>query len=179
MKRHHLYLLFLPALIILLLNSCGSGSSFSNLSESTRFLLRSDSGLFRGVHSDMSLSEVKAHEKAKLVEEDENYIYYTLEGQSLDGKAELEYFFAGQGRLDMIISTITLYNQDNWKQMKDGLTSYYDSRFKKHKENKDGQRIWEFPAPRGQDGSIEVLLKSKSDEDAYTLTLEIMKYYQY
>ncbi len=166
-------------LFAIVIAGCGSQGNFSDLDESTRFVLRSDSGLFRGIYSDMGTSEVKAHENATLAEEESDYLRYTHEGQPLDGKAEYEYFFASQDRLDRIVATVTIYNKDNLDQLKQDLVAFYDQQFGKHETKDKEKRLWEFDAPKGKDGSIEIELTTASDKDAYTLNLIITKYYEY
>jgi hypothetical protein len=170
-------LLFL--LFAIVIGACSSQGTFSHLDESSRFVLRSDSGLFRGVYSDMGASEVKAHEKATLAEEESDYLRYTHEGQPLDGQAEYEYFFASQDRLDRIVATVTIYNKDNLEQLKQDIVTFYDQKFGNHKTKDEEKHLWEFDAPKGRDGSIEIELTTASDKDAYTLNIVITKYYKY
>lgn len=175
-KIHHLFLILFVGIAFA---GCGSQATFPNLHESTRFVLRSDSGLFRGISSDMGASQVKVHEKATLAEEDADYLRYTQEGQPLDGQAEYEYFFAGQDRLDRIVATVEIYNKDNLDQLKRDLVAFYDRKFDSHETKDKGKLLWAFDAPKGRDGSVEIELTTASDKDAYTLNLAITKYYQY
>ncbi len=144
MLPSRLVLLSLFIFIGLCFSQCGGGSSFEHFDEGTRFVLRSDSGIFRGIFTDMSLPNVKTHEQATLVEEEKDYLRYTHSGEPLDGEAEYEYFFAGQDQLDRIVATIQIYNEANLNQLRNDLTAYYDHRFTKHEETENGMRKWEF-----------------------------------
>ena len=165
-------------LFSILLFSC---KSFEDFSPHTKFILKSEDMMFRGVEFDKGKSTVLEKEGSEPTEEYPDYLRYTSNFENRDDYFfDLEYFFNNDDRLDMIIAYYTLTSEEEQSLVFDELAREFTKRFGPGEKDELGWYTWKFKDNTGLPGQIEIILNTgKNDDGILGVDIEFVKYYDF
>jgi len=156
-KKHFHY--FIPAFIWIL---AGCGSTPSPLSEygpALENIMKSETGVFRGLSLGSRIDSVLKKESGKANEADENYLYYEY---SLDtiGSYNVAYTFDEKG-LSEIQSDIYINNQANTDNIFNSFKNYFDEHYGPSAMDK-GYTVWSVKSDLY--GEVKITLNNESSD---------------
>ena len=182
MKRTAL-LFSIGLMFALTIGGCTQSVKVEQLHQVAQTLLGNETGDFRDLEFGMSVETTKQTEKAELVEQDEGFLYYTIELGSKNRFIDLYYFFNGSGLLDKINADIVLSSDETANQVINDLSQYFDSRYGNAEEwtkDEDSGNQWNYEDTNNGLGEIELrMFKQISDDSRYTITLTMTKFPTY
>lgn len=173
-----LRLSILSILFTLLFASC---KDFEDFNPHTKFILKSEEMMFRGIQFDKDKGAIKEAEQVAPEEEFPDYVRYLLSFEdNKDYTLDLEYFFNNDNRLDMIIAYYSLKTEEEQSLVFDELTREFTKRFGPGEEDELGWYTWKFKDQIGVPGQIEIILNTeKNDENGLGIDVELVKYYDF
>jgi hypothetical protein len=131
---------FAPYVLLCLLFACSCGKSpLGQYGESFEQVMRSDSGLFRGINFGMSKEAIKALEPTGLKEEDSNdgvdYLFYEL---ALDSTTSYTVaYYCPNNRLNNIEADIYLLNEPQAAELFTSFKNYFEKKYGKAETDGD------------------------------------------
>ena len=153
--------------------ACQRTVDHEDLSPRVQEFLKSDEGTFRGLDFDTDILNVENKEGAELVEKDDGYLLYNMNREGYT--AEIGYYFDGEEKLNMIRSTLSFDDEATRQLFMEELTKYYNSLYVGGTDIDERTRMWEFNATSGQQGSVEITMKTTDSN----INLDFIKYYEY
>lgn len=162
----------------LLLFAC---NDFKHLSQRGKLLVKTKQHLFRGLHFDATIEEVKQAEAITPQKEYPDNVSYRIladsiaPGESLD----VEYFFNKKNQLDLMIAFYNLSDSNAIHPLVDELMRYLEREHGRAKKDEHGWYHWEFPDKKGEPGTIEINLVGETEAGYLGVELELIKYYAY
>lgn len=168
----------LSILFTLLFISC---KDFEDFNPHTKFILKNEEMVFRGVEFDKDKSVVLEKESGEPVEEFPDYLHYKYNfEENKKQQLELEYFFNSDNRLDMIIAYYKLKDEAEQSLVFDELIREFTKRFGPGEKDELGWYTWKFKDQLGIPGQVEIILNTeKDDANAFGVDLELVKYYDF
>lgn len=158
-----------------------SCNDFKHLSNRGKLMVKTKQPLFRGLHFDATIQDVRQAEAiAPEKEYPDNLRYHLLADSIAAGESlDVEYFFNKKNQLDLMIAFYNISDSNAIHPLADELMRYLEREHGRAKKDELGWYHWEFPDKKGEPGTIEINLVGETEAGYMGVELELIKYYAY
>lgn len=167
MKRVFLFYFSIFLSVSLFFSSCNSEIDSKKYIIPIKTILKTETGLLRGIEPGSTFEEIKKAESSEPLESDSGTFYYEYEIDTL-GYFSVEYFFEDNEMHDCRVNIYTKYEESS-RQLFTEIKSYFDKKSGASVSEK-GFFVWKTKNKRNE--SIEISLIDESsdyiDEEAST-----------
>jgi hypothetical protein len=163
----------IPALFILIVIACNNKKNASDYGSAFSKIIVSDDGLFRGAHMGEKPENIKAREKANLIDEDGIYYLYYDESISETDFYNVAYYFDESGLYEIMFDA-NFEKQGESEELFNNFSNYYTDRFGQAKKE-ENYHIWKTSS--GNSKNVEIaLVNNSTDNGGGYLSLIITNY---